>query len=170
MSREEFGGLDEIIRLLEPIGTIWINAVRMTIIPLVISMLIVAVASSDSLRSMGRLGGVALLFFFGTISAIAVYAGVLAPVLMSGLTIDPAAADALRADASSNSQQVAATVRGMGGFAQRLIELVPPNPFSAAASGAMLPLVVFSIIFGAALSRVDQSFRETVVAFFRGVS
>ena len=170
MARAEFAGLDRTIRILEPIGTIWINAVRMTIIPLVISMLIVAVASSDSLRSMGRLGGVALLFFFATISAIAVYAGVLAPILMSGLTIDPVAADALRADASANSAQVATTVRGMGGFAQRLVELVPPNPFGAAASGAMLPLVVFSIIFGAALSRVDQRFRDTVVQFFRGVS
>jgi proton glutamate symport protein len=170
MAREQFSGLDETIRVLEPIGTIWINAVRMTIIPLVISMLIVAVASSDSLRSMGRLGGVALLFFFATISAIAIYAGVLAPIMMSGLTIDPAAADALRADATSSSQQVAATVRGMGGFAQRLVELVPPNPFAAASSGAMLPLVVFSIIFGAALSRVEPRYRDTAVAFFRGVS
>ena len=161
---------EPLIRILEPIGTIWINAVRMTITPLVVSMLIVALASSDSLRSMGRLGGVALGFFLVTISVIALYAALLAPLLMSGLTIDPDAAAALRATAQSNSQQVVATVRGMGGWGQRLVELVPPNAFKAAADGAMLPLVVFSLIFGAALSRVEPRLREAPVLFFRGVS
>jgi proton glutamate symport protein len=170
MAKEQVAGLERIIRILEPIGTIWINAVRMTIMPLVVSMLIVAVASSDSLRSMGRLGSVAMTFFFATIGAIAIYAGVLAPVLMSGLTIDAESAEKLRETAIAGSAQVATTVRSMGGFAQRLIELVPPNPFGAAASGAMLPLVVFSIIFGAALSRVEPALRETPIRFFRGVS
>src|SRR5687767_11813542 len=93
---------EPLIKVLEPIGTIWINTVRMTITPLVVSMLIVAVASSDSLRSMGRLGGVALLFFLTTIGIIALYAALLAPPLMSGLDIDPEAAAALRATASSS--------------------------------------------------------------------
>jgi Na+/H+-dicarboxylate symporter len=170
MARWQFAGLEPTIRFLEPIGTIWINAVRMTIMPLVVAMLIAAVASSDSLRSMGRLGSVALLFFFVAISAIAVYAGLLAPVLMSGLVIDAESAEKLRATATAGSQQVATTMRSMGGFTQRLIELVPPNPFGAAASGAMLPLVVFSMIFGAALSRVEPGLREAPIRFFRGVS
>jgi proton glutamate symport protein len=162
--------LDRIVRILEPIGTLWINAVRMTIIPLVISMLIAAVASSDSLRSMGRLGGSALLFFLLMLTVVAVYTALLGPLLLAGLTIDPQAAAALRATASSSSQQVAATVRGMGGFAQRLVELVPANPFRAAADGTMLPLIVFALIFGAALSRVAPDLRETPIRFFRAVS
>jgi proton glutamate symport protein len=170
MASAKFAGLEPAIRFLEPIGTIWINAVRMTIMPLVVSMLIVAVASSDSLRSMGRLGGIALLFFVATIGVIAVYAGLLAPVLMSGLDIDPESAEKLRATATAGSQQVATTVRTMGGFTQRLIELIPPNPFGAASAGAMLPLVVFSMIFGAALSRVEPGLRDTPIRFFRGVS
>ena len=163
-------GLERILDVLEPIGTIWVNAVRMTIVPLVISMIIVAVASSDSLRSMGRLGGVALLFFVSTIGVIAIYVVVLAPPLMSGLQIDPAAAAMLRETAASSSQQVAGTVRSMGGFSQRLIEMVPSNPFRAAADGAMLPLIVFAMIFGAALTRIAADLREAVVRFFRGVS
>jgi proton glutamate symport protein len=163
-------GVEGVIDVLEPIGTIWINAVRMTIMPLVISMLIVAVASSDSLRSMGRLGGTALLFFFLTLSAIALLAALTAPMLLAGLDIDPVSAAALRETASAGSQRVTETVRTMGGFSQRLVELVPPNPFKAASDGAMLPLVVFTLIFGAALSRVPAELRDTPVRFFRAVS
>jgi proton glutamate symport protein len=162
--------LERILDVLEPLGTIWVNAVRMTIVPLVISMIIVAVASADSLRSMGRLGGSALLFFITMISVIAVYTVVLAPPLMSGLDIDPAAASTLRETAASSSQQVAGTVRSMGGFSQRLVEMVPANPFRAAADGAMLPLIVFALVFGAALTRIAPELREGPVRFFRGVS
>ena len=162
--------LDRVVRVLEPIGTLWVNAVRMTIVPLVVSMLIVAVASSESLRSMGRLGGAALAFFLITLGVIGVYAALLGPPLLAGLTIDAQAAAALRATASSSSQQVATTIRGMGGLAQRVVELVPANPFKAAADGAMLPLIVFTMIFAAALSRIPAELRETPVRFFGAVS
>jgi Na+/H+-dicarboxylate symporter len=162
--------LDRIVRFLEPIGTLWINAVRMTIVPLVVSMLVVAVASSESLRSLGRLGGALLAFFLFTLIVIGIGVALLAPPLLAGLQIDPQAAASLRATATSSSQQVAATVRGMGGFAQRFTELVPANPIRAAADGAMLPLVVFTMILGAALSRVPAALREAPVNFFRAIS
>jgi Na+/H+-dicarboxylate symporter len=84
--------------------------------------------------------------------------------------IDPQASAALRATAASGSQQVEATVRGMGGLAQRIAELVPANPIRAAADAALLPLVVFSLIFGAALSRVPADQRSAVTSLLRGVS
>src|SRR5437773_1153739 len=162
--------VDRVISIPEPIGTLWVNAVRMTIVPLVVSMLIVAVASSESLRSMGRLGGSALLFFLTTLTIIGVLTALLAPPLLAGLTIDPQAAASLRATAASSSRQVAATVQGMGGIAQRIVELVPPNPVRAASDGAMLPLIVFTVIFGAALSRIPADLRDTPVRFFRATS
>ena len=161
---------EPVVRLLEPIGTLWVNAVRMTIVPLVISMLIVAVASSDSLQSMGRLGGAAIAFFAISLSALAVLTAFAGPALLRGLEIDPAAAASLRETASASSQRVTETVRGMGGFAQRFVELVPANPFRAAADGAMLPLIVFTLIFGAALSRIPAEQRVVPVQFFRAVS
>ncbi len=162
--------LERLVAFLEPIGTVWINAVRMTIIPLVVSLLIAAVASSDSLRGMGRLGGTAIVFFVVVVSVVAVYAALLSPLLLSGLTIDAQSSDALRATASTGSQQVIATVRGMGGLAQRIIELVPPNPIRAAADASLLPLVVFSLIFGAALSRVPADLRDAATKVLRAVS
>jgi Na+/H+-dicarboxylate symporter len=162
--------VERIVRVLEPIGTLWVNAVRMTIVPLVVSMLVVAVASSDSLRSMGRLGGAALLFFLATLAVVGVYTALLAPPLLAGFTIDPAAAASLRETAAAGSHQVVATMRGMGGLGQRLAELVPANPFRAAADGAMLPLIVFTLIFAAALSRLAPELRDVPVSFFRAVS
>ena len=162
--------VERIVGIMEPVGTLWVNAVRMTIVPLVVSMLIVAVASSENLRSMGRLGGAALAFFLGTLAVIGVYTALLAPPLLSGLEIDPQAAAALRATAASSSQQVTATVRGMGGVAQRLTELVPANPVRAAADGAMLPLIIFTVVFAAALSRIPAELRDGPVRFFRAVS
>jgi proton glutamate symport protein len=162
--------LESVLDVLEPIGTLWINSVRMTIIPLVVSLLIVAVASSGSLRSMGRLGGSALTFFVVVLSAVALYTALLAPLLLSGLVINPEGSASLRAAASYTPEQVAATVKGMGGVAQRIVELVPPNPIRAAADAALLPLVVFALIFGAALSRIPEDHRAAVTNALRGVS
>ena len=170
LGRAGVSWLEPLLGVLEPIGTLWINAVRMTIIPLVVSLLIVAVASSGSLRSMGRLGGSALTFFVATLGAVALYTALFAPPLLSGLVIDPQASAALRATAAAGSQQIGATVRGMGGLAQRIVELVPANPIRAAADAALLPLVVFSLIFGAALSRIEADQRTAVTNVLRGVS
>jgi proton glutamate symport protein len=170
LASSQAAATERIIRIIEPVGTLWINAVRMTIIPLVVSMLIAAVASSDSLRSLGRLGGSAVVFFVGMLSAVAIYTALLAPPLLSRLSIEPSAAAALRETATAGSQQVATTIRGMGGISQRIVELVPPNPFRAAADGAMLPLIVFTVILGAALSRIPADLRETPVRFFRAMS
>lgn len=170
LSAAEAPGLERLAATLEPIGTLWVNAVRMTIIPLVFSMLVVAVASSESLRSMGRLGGAAIGFFLVTLIVIAFYTAILGPLFLDGLDIDPTAAAQLRATAEGSSQRIGETVRGMGGFAQRLVELVPANPVGAAADGAMLPLVVFTVIFGAALSRLPADRRTPVVQFFSAVA
>jgi len=170
LARAEVAGLERLVSVLEPIGTVWINAVRMTIIPLVCSLLIAAVASSDSLRGMGRLGGSALAFFIAVLSLVALYTALLAPLMLSGLTIDAAASESLRATATTDSPRVAETVHGMGGLAQRIIELVPGNPIRAAADAALLPLAVFSLIFGAALSRVPSDLRDAATKVLRAVS
>lgn len=163
---------DAAIAVLEPIGTIWVNAVRMTIVPLVTSMLLVAVASADTLRSLGRLGGAALLFFLGALVVVGVLSALLAPALFASLSIDPAAAEALRQTASAGARDVATTVRRLegSGFAQRLVEMVPANPLRAAADGEMLPLVVFTVILGAALSRLPADIRDAPIRFFRAIA
>src|SRR5258705_10881625 len=73
LSSSRVPGLERLVAILEPIGTLWVNAVRMTIVPLVVSMLVVAVASSDRPRPMGPLRRAALLFFLGPLGGIGGY-------------------------------------------------------------------------------------------------
>jgi Na+/H+-dicarboxylate symporter len=91
-------------------------------------------------------------------------------VLLAPLQIDSAAAAALRASASSTAGDVAERVRQLPTPAQRIAELVPPNPIRAAVDAAMLPLIVFTLAFAAAVGRVAADARDTVVRFFRGVA
>jgi Na+/H+-dicarboxylate symporter len=155
---------------LEPIGTLWVNAIRMTIVPLVVSLLVVGVASGDSLRTVGALGGSALLLFLGILIAAGLFSIAVSPALLAPLEIDPAAAASLRASASQAAADVAESVRRLPTIGQRIAELVPANPLRAAVDGAMLPLIIFTLAFAAAVGRVAPDARDTVVRFFRGVA
>ena len=151
----------------EPVGTLWVNAIRMTVIPLVVASLIVAVASARDPRTIGRLGSRALAFFVIALIAAGLVTVVLAPALLSRLTIDPAAAAAVRAAAGID---VAESVQRLPTFTQWVVELVPANPFRAAADGAILPLIVFAIALGLALTRIAAERREPLTRFFAAVA
>lgn len=158
----------------EPVGTIWINALRMTIIPLVVAGLVVGAASAHDAKSIGRLGGRALALFLALLAAAAAFTVTVGPLLLAGLDIDPAVSAALRegaggAAAAAGADVTAATQRGFPDFRQWLVDLVPSNPVRAAADGAILPLIVFSVAFGLAASRIPAAERETVIRFFRGL-
>jgi Na+/H+-dicarboxylate symporter len=92
-----------------------------------------------------------------------VLAAIVVPALFSRLVVDPVAAQAIRAAAAPVQRPELPT------FASWLVGLVPVNPVKAAADGAMLPLVVFTLAFGLALGRLAEGTRRPVVAFFRGV-
>ncbi|MBL0170815.1 MAG: dicarboxylate/amino acid:cation symporter [Gemmatimonadaceae bacterium] len=157
--------LTTLAQWVEPLGTLFINAIRMTIIPLVVSSLIVGVTSAPDTRTIGRLGGRALVFMLVSL-AIACSLGVLAAgPAFSMLSIDPAASAALRASASAGVK----TAGTMPSFGQWLVDLVPANPIKSAADGAMLPLIIFSIAFGVALSHIETRRRASVVRFFEGI-
>ena len=136
---------------LEPIGTLWVNAIRMTIVPLVVSLLISALGTESRGDAAGRLGVRAIALFIALLAGVAVLGILAGPLVMSGLHVDPAAAASLRASAVSPSAQPQ-----LPGFAAWLVGLVPANPIKAAADGAMLPMIVFAVVFGVALSRLGS--------------
>lgn len=152
-----------------PIGTIWINAIRMTIIPLVVSLLITGVAGAADLRAIGRIGGRSLLTFFllllGT-ALVIVPLAMLAFRLLPGLGI---ARPALPAGAVEAAGQVT-SAGPPPGFVAWLTSLVPANPFAAAASGAMLQLIIFALILALAIARLGAASRDTLIGFFRAFS
>lgn len=156
----------QIIAVVEPVGTLFINAVRMTVVPLVFSLLVAGVASAGNPASIGRLGGRALFLFVVLLTLAGVTAAVVAPPVLARIPIDPQAVQALRANAHDASSVL--TGARAPTFAQWLVDLVPANPIKAAADGSMLPLIVFAIALGLALLGVPTRRRSALVELFRG--
>jgi len=159
-----------IVAVVEPVGTLFINAIRMTVIPLVFSLLVVGIAGAPNARDIGRMGGRAVLLFVALLTASGITGAFVAPPVLSRLTIDPAAAAQLRASAASSSGALIEGSRHTPSFARWLTDLVPPNPVRSAADGAMLPLIIFAIALGLALLAIEPRRRDTVIGFFRGMA
>ena len=157
-----------IARAIEPVGTLWINAIRMTVIPLVVSSLIAGVAGAPDPSAVGRIGGRALLIFIAVLGATAVFSIVVAPIALAGLDVEPAAAEALRSSASGTD--VAARSATLPTFRQWIVDLVPQNPIRAAADGAILPLIVFSLALGLAITRVTGGAGPALVRVFQALA
>lgn len=159
-----------LIRSVEVLGTLWINAIRMMVIPLVVGAIIVGVAATPSLKTVGSIGGRAFIMFFVVLFTAAVLSVLIAPPVLSILHIDADAANTLRASAASGSLAAMEGAQKIQDARQWLVDLVPTNPVRAAADGAMLPLIVFALAFGLAVTRVAEPGRATVVSFARGVT
>jgi proton glutamate symport protein len=168
-----FGGLiwlQDLLQRIEPIGTVFIRLIMMIVIPLVVASLILGTASLGDIRKLGRLGGKTILFYLCT-TAVAVTIGLLiSNVVRPGAGIDPATRDAIAATFEGDAQSRLLLAQERPTVGETLLNMVPTNPFRAAADGELLPLIIFSVIFGAALSLVAPDRRETVLLFFNGIN
>lgn len=154
----------------EPIGTLWVNALRMTVIPLVVSAILVGVTSLPDSRSVGRLGSRSLLFFGVVLLIAATVSTFLGHAALSQLTIDPVATNALRVSAAQATGEAVASAAKIPTFAQWLVDLIPSNAIKAAADGAMLQLIVFTLLFGVAINQLGEVSRASLVSFVRAIS
>ena len=156
----------------EPVGKLFINAIRMTVIPLVVSSLIVGVTSAPDVRAIGRIGWRALTVFVVTLFAATLFAALLGQPLFARLPVNPAAAASLQASANAGAVGAAGTGQSASQiptFGQWVVSLVPDNPVRAAADGALLPLIIFALALAVALLRLPSERRQAVVGFFAGL-
>ena len=153
-----------------PVGTLWVNAIRMTVIPLVVSLLITGVASAADLGAIGRIGVRTLVAFVLLLAAIAAIVIPLASGLFALLPL-PSTAGAkptLPAGAVEAANQLSATGQTQS-FSTWLTSLIPSNPIAAAASGAIVPLILFTLILAIAIARSPESTRAPLVGFARAL-
>ncbi len=151
-----------------PVGTLWVNAIRMTVIPLVVSLLITGVASVADIQSIGRLGGRTLLVFLMLLAIVAV---VVMPLVYALFAFLPkhAAALALPAGAAQAAGEVAGSAKAQT-FAAWLPSLLPPNPIASAAAGDMIQLILFTLLLALAIAHSPERPRTTLVEFFQAVT
>lgn len=144
----------------EPIGTAFVNVLKMVVIPLVAAVIFVGVASLGDLLKLGRMG-VATLGFFAVTSVLGVLLGMLVMRLFLPLASEEAAL-------AVTSTPVETTP--MPGVVEFLLDLIPSNPFQAAAEGALLPLIVFVVLFAAAAGVLPEKDRSSLLSLANAVA
>ena len=134
-----------------PFGAIFMNAIRMVIIPLIITIIFTSIARLGDPRKLGRIGGLTIAFYWITlIPAIAIGMGTMKFGLRFASEIDmPEAA--------------AADVPELQSIVDFIVSLVPANPFAAASNGALLPLIVFTALVAAATGTLAAERRERMI-------
>lgn len=157
--------LPQSIAALEPIGLIWLDALRMTIIPLVFALLVTGIASTSATASAGGLAARALLTFVLILLSAAAFGEIAVSTFLALWPIPPDAVAALRASMDSTSSAVPPAAS----LAEWLRAIVPTNPVKAAANGEMLPLVLFALLFGFAITRLARAPAMLLSDFFQAV-
>jgi Na+/H+-dicarboxylate symporter len=155
---------------LEAVGTLWVNAIRMTVVPLVVSLVITGVVSTADARRVGRLGARAIPVFLAFLLAGGLFAWLVAPFSLDRLAISPDVAANLRAGGAAAAGAAGEGAGHVPTLLQRIVEMIPANPLKAAADGAMLPLVIFTLALGLALTGLKPEQREPLVRFFQAVA
>jgi Na+/H+-dicarboxylate symporter len=149
------------------VGTLWLNALKMTVIPLVVALLVVGIAKSREAASAGRIAGRSVMWMVIICTASAVFGAVMIELLTRVFPLGRSTAAALQGALAGAAGKSSAPLPGIADFFKGV---VPENVFAAAANGDVLPLVVFSILFALALGSISATGRKAVVALFQAIS
>lgn len=155
--------------VLDPLGTVWMNALRMTVIPLVITQLLAALVGSGRTAQVGALGVRALVLFVVLLAGAGIITAAVSPHLLQLYTPSPEVGEALRNAVVPDAARQAAEARPAG-FGDWLVGLVPTNIFEAAARGDILQLLVVTILLGAAVGRLPEGRRLPLAEVFQGLA
>ncbi|HEX6642031.1 MAG TPA: cation:dicarboxylase symporter family transporter [Thermoanaerobaculia bacterium] len=147
-------------RFLQPLGSFWMAALQLTVLPLVILKLLAAIVSAPSNESVGRLGIRTVLLFMTMLIAAALLTLVIAPPFIAMYDADPATLASLRATTQIPAAASDATATSA----------MPRNLFVAASKGELLPILLFTAVFGAAVTRLPDEQRLPLTSVFQGLS
>jgi proton glutamate symport protein len=160
-----FYGNESVQGYLQPIGDIFIRLIKMIVVPIVISSLIVGVASVGDIKQLGRLGGKTILYF-EIITTLAIVIGLfIANIFQPGAGVDM---KSLSKGDISSYMETTESVESHG-FAETFINIVPTNLFESLAQGDMLAIIFFSVLFGLGVAAVGER-GKPVLAFFQGTA
>jgi Na+/H+-dicarboxylate symporter len=152
------------------IGAGFVRAITMIVIPLVVASLMLGIASLGDIRKLGRIGGKTVAYYFST-TAVAITIGLtLALLVKPGSRINPASRDALSTEFAGEAGQRLAIAAEKPEIWDVLLGMIPNNPVAAAAEGNLLPLIVFVLVFGAAVTLIVPQRRDAILNFFGGIN
>jgi Na+/H+-dicarboxylate symporter len=153
------------------IGTLFLNALKMIIVPLVMSSIIVGMAGLGDSENLGRLSAKTLSFYMLT-SLFSITVGlIMVNLIMPGVIDGEAAGERLNLGSLGAIPEQLARVegRGAGDIVDVFVRMIPPNIVKAAADGQMLGLIFFSLLFGVFMTRITKEYSQTMLGFWNGV-
>ena len=160
------GFIPGLARAAEPLGALWLNALQMTVIPLVVAQILAALAGPRSGAAIGGIGARALVLFAAVLFLSGFAAAALTRAALGFYTVSPELAASIRQSVvvPPAAQQAAA---GGAGAEDWVTALVPSNLFAAAAAGQILPLFLAAVLFGLAVSRLPEAPRLLLGRLFQ---
>jgi proton glutamate symport protein len=148
----------------EWIGLLWLNALKMTIIPLIVALLVTGITATADAARAGKLAGRAVAIFVGANILAGLMTLIVLPLLLQAFPMSAAAAEGLRHGLGGSTEAVPSPT-----FTDFVLGLIPTNPIAAAADTSILPLIVFTTIFAFAISRIGNAERATLSGFFKAL-
>ena len=156
--------------VVESLGQVWLNALRMTVIPLVFSLLVTGIVSIADAAATGRIAVRALTVFGLLLVGATIYAILAGLGLLALWPIDPEAGRALLAGVPADSLATVGEAARTDGLRAFLASLAPSNLIKAAADDGVLAVVVFALAFGFAATRIKAELRRPLAGFFEAVA
>jgi proton glutamate symport protein len=165
------GGLTESVRAAALgvagfIGTLWLNALKMTVIPLVVALLVTGIAKSREAALGGRIAGRSVLWIVIVCTVSSVFGAVAIVLLTRIFPLARGTAQGRQSALGGLGQKAAPPLPGIADFFKGVI---PDNVFASATNGDILPLVVFAVLFALALGYISGDGRRSIVAFFEAI-
>ncbi len=151
------------------IGTLFLNALKMLIVPLIMAAIITGMGNIGASGALGRLG-VKTLLYYATTSLFAILVGLfMVNLVQPGIVDGEPAKDLIGLQADSSELVEKVEGKGAGDIAAVFLRMVPPNIVSAAAEGQMLGLIFFSLLFGYFMANLTGRQGEVLQNFWQGV-
>lgn len=158
---------DDALSVASFVGTLWLNALKMTVIPLVVALLIVGIAKSAEAAQAGRIAGRSVLWIVLICTASAIFGAIATLALTHAFPLSRETAGLLQAALGNVEQKAAGPLPGAADFFKGV---VPPNVIAAASNGDVLPLTVFAVVFALALTKIAVAARRAVVDLFDAIA
>ncbi|WP_338449690.1 cation:dicarboxylase symporter family transporter [Niallia oryzisoli] len=162
-----FYGNPGVEKYLQPLGTIFLNMIKMIVVPIIVSTLIIGVAGTGNIKQLGKLGGKTLLYF-EIVTTIAIVVGLLSANLFKpGEGIDMSSLSKTSIDQYVHTTEE--VQNSSHGVLDIIVDIVPSNVVSAMSGGDMLSIIFFSVVFGLGVAAIGEK-GKPVLAFFEGVA
>lgn len=155
------------LRTASMVGGLWLNALQMTVIPLIVALLVTGIAQGAEALRAGRIAARSVTWFVIVCTASAIFGMLAMPLLLGILPLPDSAIQALQTGLAALDPGAAATAAPT--VADFFRSIIPNNVIAAASEGNVLQLVVFTLVFAMAITRIDAQLRRPLLSLFEAI-